>query len=542
MSTTTTHTSSNATALNKSLGNKGTNTFGTAGDADNIPTGAGTSVSQSQAQAQVQSGNKRNELENLIRELQTKLGSNWDKYHETLSLFLIGKLSRKELVQIVIPLLKDGLIKYHNKLLLLNFANSFKNIPTDFQNEFASFWNKKSKNKTVKSSQYEKFKQNIMGLPLKERRRIRTITRDSGKKNKINAGITLTRHGLLPKIPSIQDKEQQQLQVNNLVSWQQDVVNGINTPIATDTYELPDADDLTKRVLMIMRESGLTGGINPQVLDLIYLGLEYYLKNIVETTIDVARYREHKYNNDDFLTTAIQTVKETFDEGGSGSGVGAGSSSINEGDVDSDDEDSRDPKRRKVTLNIDDIFNSLEMFPYMTEANGPKYRLNNIMLKNDDDNDVYVSNSNPIDYELPPKTNILEPVTKINGTVEPAINKVHNDNTKGPEEIHENSKVKPDPESKSESKPQDSTDKPSQGSTTNEPGTHNNESNSNNATTDNTNTTNNTTAKPNTTTNTTKAQEKSKPSVSNSEQPPVQSRIGTADELKWLVHDLYTHM
>lgn len=462
---------------------------------------SGDSPAQSLTVPASSSGNKRNELENLIRELQTKLGSNWDKYHETLSLFLIGKLSRKELVQTVIPLLKDGLIKYHNKLLLLNFSNSFKNIPTDFQNEFASFWNKKSKNKTVKSSQYEKFKQNIMGLPLKERRRIRSITRDSGKKNKINAGITLTRHALLPKIPSIQDKEQQQLQVNNLVSWQQDVVNGINTPMATDNYELPDADDLTKRVLMIMRESGLTGGVNPQVLDLLYLGLEHYLKNIVESTIDVARYRETKYDNDDFLSTAIQTVKQTLNEtsqGGDGrNGV------ISEGSShdthDSDDEDGRDPKRRKVTLNIDDMFNSLEMFPYMVEPNGPKYRLNNVLLKNDDDNDIYSISSNPVDYELPPKLNILEPITKINGTVNALTDKngTHPTTT-------EESKVKLEVPTKPDSGSNNDDNKPEESKSKVDP------------------------------------QDKSKAST----QPPApsQSHVGTTDELKWLVHDLYSQM
>lgn len=467
------------------------------------------------------SGNKRNELENLIRELQTKLGSNWDKYHETLSLFLIGKLSRKELVQTVIPLLKDGLIKYHNKLLLLNFANSFKNVPTDFQNEFASFWNKKSKNKTVKSSQYEKFKQNIMGLPLKERRRIRSITRDSGKKNKINAGITLTRHGLLPKISSIQDKEQQQLQVNNLVSWQQDVVNGINTPLATDTYELPDADDLTKRVLMIMRESGLTGGVNPQVLDLIYLGLEQYLKNIVESTVDVARYREKKYNNDDFLSTAIQTVTETLGESksasanGAASGDSTGDSTVHD-NADSDDDElsGRDPKRRKVTLNIDDMFNSLEMFPYMAEQNGPKYRLNNVMLKNDDDNDIYVSNANPIDYELPPKLNILEPVTKINGTVKSVVDSKAD--ASGQLDSNTDSKIKLDPDSKLAA-PQDLKHNKSQDSLddSKKEGTEASKDGQ-------------------------KASEPSKPESQT--QPPSQSHIGTTDELKWLVHDLYTQM
>ncbi|EGV60482.1 hypothetical protein CANTEDRAFT_132231 [Yamadazyma tenuis ATCC 10573] len=403
---------------------------------------------------------KRNHLEQLIRELQNKLGPNWDKYHENLSLFLIGKLSRQELVNNIVPILKNGLIKYHNQLLLLNFANSFKNIPIDFQNEFASFWNKKSKNKSVKSSQYEKFKQNIMGLPIKERRRIRAITREAGKKNKINAGITLTRHALLPKIPSIQDKEQQQLQVNNLVGWQQDVLNGINTPISTDTYELPDNDDLSKRIIMVMREAGLTGGINPQVLEVMMLGLESYLKNIVESTIDVARYRANKYNNSDFISTAIQTVNESIND---------------RKDSSKANEDERDPKRRKVTLNIHDMFDSLEMFPYLIEPTGTQTRLNSVMLKNDDEYEG-------IDYELPPK--IEEEQPKLNGTAKepPFIDKKLKDDSK-------NSITEIDI---SREKPSDSA---------------------------------------------IVSQSSSTPT-----KPKVQSHIGSIDELKWVLHDLYSQM
>ena len=121
-----------------------------------------------------------------------------------------------------------------------------------------------------------------MGLPLRERRRIKNITRDSGKKGKLSASITLTRHALLPKIPMIQDKEQQKLQVNNLVQWQQDVVNGINTPLSTQTYEIPDYEDLSRHVLMTMREYGLTGGASIPALEMIILGLETHLRNIVE--------------------------------------------------------------------------------------------------------------------------------------------------------------------------------------------------------------------------------------------------------------------
>ena len=76
---------------------------------------------------------KRLELQDLVKEFQAKLGGDWDKYHESLSLFLVGKLSRAELVSQITPILKGGLVKYHNKLLLLNFVSSLQNGPLAYQ-------------------------------------------------------------------------------------------------------------------------------------------------------------------------------------------------------------------------------------------------------------------------------------------------------------------------------------------------------------------------------------------------------------------------
>lgn len=331
-------------------------------------------------------------LELVIRELQSKLGSKWDEYHEALTLFLIGKLSRAELVETVSPLLKNGLIKLHNKLLLLNFANSLQDSPAEFCSDIAVFWNKKNaKAKNVRSTQYEKFKQNIMGLPLKERRRIRSITRDSGKRNKINAYLTLTRQSLLPKIPFILDREEQLLQVNNLVQWQQDVVTGINTPLSLTSYELPDVDGLSRRVLMTMRENGLTGGLNSRVLDVMSIGLEIHLKNVLESAIDTVRYREKKYSTNSFILV-FQNENEdlSLDKFKLLNGF------------------TKSPKKRKFTerkekkptvvISSEDLYNTLEIFPHLIEPCGPKYKLANTMLQNDDMVDY-----NAMGYYLPPK-------------------------------------------------------------------------------------------------------------------------------------------
>lgn len=362
--------------------------------------------------------NKRVQLESLISEFQQKLGNNWDKYHESLTLFLTGKLSRPELVNIISPLLKNGLVKYHNKLLLLNFANSLQDSPMEFSSELALFWSKKNaKSKNVRLTQYEKLKQNILGLPLKERRRIRSITRESGKRNKLSASITLTRQSLLPKIPMIQDKEQQQLQVNNLVQWQQDVVNGINTPLSTTSYELPDMDNLTRRVLMTMREHGLTGGVSSQVLEVISLGLEAHLKNIIESAMDVVRYRESKYASSMFLPSELNGDGSGYKSNGKASGDFSnsmfGGSNLRKrkhNDVDN-------IQKRNVVLNAEDMFNTLELFPYLVEPGGPRLRLANVMLENDD-----MASEKNLGYTLPPKPASLQYDQLVNGSMSERIN------------------------------------------------------------------------------------------------------------------------
>lgn len=328
-------------------------------------------------------------------------------------MFLIGKLLRLEMVGIVGPLLKNGLIRYHNKFLLLNFANSLQDSPAEFSSELALFWNKKNaKLKNVKSTQYEKIKQNIMGLPLKERRRIRQITRESGKRNKLNAGITLTRQALLPKIPMIQDKEQQQLQVNNLVQWQQDVVNGINTPLALSLYELPDHESLLRRVLMTMRENGLTGGVGAQVLEIISLGLQLHLKNIIENAVDVVRYRENKYASNMFLQAGAQAQN--------GGGPASRAKSTSTGRFGrrtrkrKHEEVAEQPKKT-VVLNVDDMYNTLEMFPHLVEPCGPKLRLSNVMLQDDD-----MVPENDWGYKLPAKPASLQ--EEASSKVIPAVN------------------------------------------------------------------------------------------------------------------------
>ncbi|CCH41113.1 Transcriptional coactivator HFI1/ADA1 [Wickerhamomyces ciferrii] len=324
---------------------------------------------------------KRIEVETLVKDFKKKMGNNWDKYQTTISAFLIGRLSRGELTAVLSELLTDSkLVRMHNQLLLANLANALRDGPNSASanSGFGGIGsNKRKKDGRVKaSSQYEKLKKDIMNLPIRERRRIKTITRESGKRQMANSALTLTRQSLLPKIPYVNDKDKNL--TGNTVEWTQDISHGIQTLLSTETYSLPDHENLRSRMLGIAREHGLTGTVDKGAVDLVYIGLENYLKGIVEQAIDTVRYRKQKYASDDIIGNTQPREQNR--------------------------------KRQKVTLTNEDMVDTFELFPYLVEPSGPIYRLNGVQLNDD----TYVEEKTAIDSILKPREEVFKTL-KLNG-------------------------------------------------------------------------------------------------------------------------------
>lgn len=354
---------------------------------------------------------KKEQLKAFLYEFQKKLGENWHLYHETLSLFLVAKISRKELVQTVFPILKDGLIKYHNKFMFMNISNSFKNEFVDLRNDFFIYWNESFKKTIdVKSESHENLKMNVLKLSMKERKRIKNIVMNSQNRNKPISSLFSTRQSLLPRVIDYQTKDRSSVKNENFISFQNDILNGINTPLSAQTLELPDYDNLSKRIIMSMREHGLTGDLNSSVLDIILLGLEFYLKNIIETAIDVVKYRKYKYDKNDYIF--LNCIKKDN----------------NDWILPSKKTDLKSSKN-EITLNLSDLHDTFQIFPHLIESYESRMRLSNMMLQNDD------YNYNKIDYINP---NNLKKKTKTN-------NIAYEEDCDQKEQIKSNKKLKLNP-------------------------------------------------------------------------------------------------
>lgn len=320
------------------------------------PVGPGTNGKQGSVAA---SAPKRIDVDDIMTNFQKKLGKNWERYRTAITYFLIGKLTRPELHEELSDFLDPSTIHLHNHFLLANLTNALRDAPQG-EGGVLTGWSSKNRDnhRNVKGdSQLAKLKEDIMGLSVRERRRIKAIAKESGKRAPIPSTITATRQAMLPKIPFVNDREKlQQLQqqaqqpttdvgvaksIGTPAVWTQNIIHAYEAPLASETFELPDNESLSTRMLGISLEHGLLQGVSSESASVMVCGLEIYLKGIIEQMVDRAKIRRKEHE--------------------------------------------------KITL--EDAAMVLEAAPSgFVEYSGPLYRLKNVML-HDDDDELPVENS-----------------------------------------------------------------------------------------------------------------------------------------------------
>ncbi|KOG96069.1 Hfi1p [Saccharomyces eubayanus] len=386
--------------------------------------------------------NQRIDLGAMIEELTSLLGKeNWTKYAQIISLFILGKLSRKELSNELELLFspnsinlekshtshRHSLVRLHNQLLLGIFANSLRENPLG-RNGNESSWgfsngsnnqNNKLKRVNKHNSQIEVYKKIVMSLPINDRNRLKLITKEAGKRGFIFCSVFQARLNNIPKIPIVTNPESlKRVKNNNLktpLEWSQDIMNGFNVPLASESYSLPDTDSFYLRMVGIAREHGLVGTVDTRCVELISLALDQYLKNIIEFTIDTVRYRRKKYSdyydlNESGLYKSVSELAADkhnakirqandrnedgadYDEENINDDNNNNSSKADIGDVSTssvtmvgDEADEETKENRTISLTNEDVHDSLSIFPNLVEPSGPYYALTNLGLVNDDE-------------------------------------------------------------------------------------------------------------------------------------------------------------
>ncbi|KAK9478775.1 transcriptional regulator of RNA polII, SAGA, subunit-domain-containing protein [Lipomyces japonicus] len=327
---------------------------------------------------------RRIEIEPLMNGLKRALDDKWSHYRDVITAFLTGRLSRIELESELSQLLDRSMVRMHNQFLLASVANSLRDPPPSMNGLVA--W-RKAKEIPVRVNKHgvdplvAKLKGEIMGLTPRERRRIKAITRDAGKKGPVPSTIVLTRQAKLPLIPNSKDNKDKIKSSINHNNIAQEIQQGYQTPLSTESYELPDNESLRTRILGIAHEHGLVDGIANDVPDIILAGLEYHLRDFLQQILDRVRPRAHKrmtnapilsVNGSSIIDDAIQ-------------------SSVNNNNNNNININRIFPKRRKAyeednVITAEDMALALELAPHsIVEPSGPVYRLLDVMLQDEID-------------------------------------------------------------------------------------------------------------------------------------------------------------
>lgn len=291
----------------------------------------------------------------VVAAFQKLLGPKWDKYQTAVSMFLVGRLTRDELLEEVGDMIAQGPgRRLHNQLLVGMLANSFKSHPMD---GMGGGFGSQRRRKMSRSSQWDQIKKVVLSLPIRERMRIKAITRESGKRGLTSNVIVQTRQALVPRIPIVTSSAPE-LQNKNLARTMvsvKDILDMVNAPLMSEAYELPERGALRDRMIGAAREYGVLGSVSLKAADVLYLGLQYHLKAIVGAAIDnlVARSASRS-------------------RGGTGNGSNGASASNN----------------GPICITLEDMADTFTLAPNLTEPFGSMDLLTDAMLRNDDDYDI----------------------------------------------------------------------------------------------------------------------------------------------------------
>ncbi|VVT50055.1 uncharacterized protein SAPINGB_P002578 [Magnusiomyces paraingens] len=418
-------------------------------------------------------GSSRVEVDDIMAQIRGRLGSQWDRYRVVITHFLTGRLTRSELQEELQVLLPDAsAIRLHNKFLLANLTNALQDGPG--AGRYLSGWGNRGGRGAAgeddpygvqaADGQFTKLKDDIMGLSVRERKRIKAIAKDPQPKVTVPPTVIATRQALLPKIPLLQNgqgstggpssststpsaanttaevKEESSedktkkpngtsTQSNSSAStpatttntaansssttsntntttsnttqqsFTADIMHAYDASLSTDTYELPDAEALSIRMLGVSLEHGLLQGIDPAAAEVMLAGLEHYLRDLVQQAFErVKRRRELAIRNE---STGAIMVNGTSSLGGSVTGGSSAGVSV-AGDLAGDaGGSSGNGMMHEDTITVEDLACIIESAPTcFVEVNGPLFRMNDSLLMNDDESDPAVTGATDIDALL----------------------------------------------------------------------------------------------------------------------------------------------
>lgn len=203
-------------------------------------------------------------------------------------------MSHAELFEEIGPFIKGPTIRLHNSLLTAMIANMSRDSP---QVEVATWVSASDKPNSVSKLpagdvNERRLKKEVMAISARERRRIKEVP------DKVD-NIEDTLENLLQRYhmaKQVRPPEPPQRSATiNKTNWESEIKQRYTLPLASETGEFPDIDNIRLRMLPICFEEGILGGCTMDAASFMNIATETFVKEILTTIISRVRSNGPNY-------------------------------------------------------------------------------------------------------------------------------------------------------------------------------------------------------------------------------------------------------
>ncbi|KXL47800.1 hypothetical protein M433DRAFT_379948 [Acidomyces richmondensis BFW] len=250
----------------------------------------------------------RVDVEPIYTHLKAVLGDGWADYKTALNAFILGNLNQAELSWVLQPLLSTASssvppgdstrpavspLHLHNTLVASLYANIHRDPPPTDVAPWVVATDKPtalSKNAGASGANdegEERLKKEVMALPARDRRRIKSLKDGTSPLGAINNGLREIQayHNALDAKPHHSGEDASEgVSGMTRTNWDLESRRRYAQPLACETLEFPTVGDVQSRIDPIAAEEGLVGATQSSMqacADMIVQGAEVHLKELI---------------------------------------------------------------------------------------------------------------------------------------------------------------------------------------------------------------------------------------------------------------------
>ncbi|KAL2416724.1 hypothetical protein ABEF95_005435 [Exophiala dermatitidis] len=252
----------------------------------------------------------RIDLEPLYAELKSLIGNDWDTYYDAITRFIRGELNAREFGDLC-----DGFIyaspqteHAHNSLVLAILCNTTRDPPEPGLAAWVSATADKSaatassKPAITSDAAEQRLKVEVMALPARDRRRLKTVASANDKaEEEAAARRNLNQYeeyynALRIKVPETASGTAAG-GLSTKTNWDLEIRKRYLQPLFQETLEFPDTQTIHARIVPICYEEAVSSGCSMQCAELVGIAAETFLKGILGEVFNRTRSNGPRYEN-----------------------------------------------------------------------------------------------------------------------------------------------------------------------------------------------------------------------------------------------------